>query len=873
MADYVYELLAKIGLDDREYQEKLTGAGQSMKNTGSEIATRATQMKSHMLTLTGAAAAGVGAFAVSSVKTAAEFDTSMSKVAAISGATGKDLEALRDKAKEMGETTRFSAAESADALTYMAMAGWKPNQMLDGLAGIMNLAAASGEDLASTSDIVTDALTAFGMKAEDSGRFADILAAASSNANTNVSMLGESFKYAAPVAGALGISAEDTSIALGLMANSGIKAGMAGTALRTGLTNLAKPTDQMKKYMDQYNISMKQNADGSINLRDTMIDLREKLGGLSESEQAAAVAAIFGKEAMSGWMAIINASQEDLDKLTNAIDNSSGAAENMAHIMEDNLEGDIRKLKSAWEGFRIEIGEKLMPVARQVIQWLTSLIQHADEIIPKVAAAAAAFGTFAIAINITSIIKKVTLAIQAFFALLVANPIALLIAAIVGLITYLVTLYKTNEEFREKVDAVWAKVKEIISGVIERIKLDFEILKAALGLLADWFREKLDNIKESWKTFKENIRAAVDGVKEAFSSLKEKFSEIKTALAEKAKELAETIKSKWDDIKNNTKTKWDEIKNAIKEKWDGITSTVKSKIDELKNAASEKFQNIKTVIVEKTAAIAEALKTKWDDIKNTIKEKWNGITETVKSTVNGMKTAIVESFQNIKAAITEKTSAIADTLKTKFDSIKNAMKEKWGSLKEVASNTWQGIKERFTNGFETIHSLTVGKLESLVEKFRAKFDKAKEVVQRAVERFKSLMNFNWSLPKLKLPHIRISGHFSIKPPSAPKFSVEWYKKAYETPFLFSQPTVLQGFGDGPGSEIVYGHQNLMSDIENSVVRAFSSFMSGLTAQGGGNGQPVTVILELDRMQMGKATFQLYNEAEQKFGVKLAKGVI
>jgi len=752
MADYVYELLAKIGLDDREYQEKLTGAGQSMKNTGAEIATRATQMKSHMLTLTGAGAAAVGAFAVSSVKTAAEFDTSMSKVAAISGATGKDLEALRDKAKEMGETTRFSAAESADALTYMAMAGWKPNQMLDGLAGIMNLAAASGEDLASTSDIVTDALTAFGLKAEDSGRFADILAAASSNANTNVSMLGESFKYAAPVAGALGISAEDTSIALGLMANAGIKAGMAGTALRTGLTNLAKPTDQMKKYMDQYNISMKQNADGSINLRDTMIDLREKLGGLSESEQAAAVAAIFGKEAMSGWMAIINASQEDLDKLTDAIDNSSGAAEEMARIMEDNLEGDIRKLKSAWEGFRIEIGEKLMPVARQVIQWLTSLIQHADEIIPKVAAAAAAFGTFAIAINITSIIKKVTLAVQAFFALLAANPIALVIAAIVGLITYLVTLYNTNEEFREKVDAVWTKVKEIISGVIERIKLDFEILKAAIGLLADWFREKLDNIKESWNTFKENLRAAVDGVKEAFSALKEKFSEIKTAISDKAKELGETLKNK-------------------------------------------------------------------------------------------------------------------------FDGIKNSMKEKWNGLKEVASNTWQGIRERFTNGFEAIHSLTVGKLESLVEKFRAKFDKAKEVVQRAVERFKSLMNFNWSLPKLKLPHIKISGHFSIKPPSAPKFSVEWYKKAYETPFLFSQPTVLQGFGDGPGSEIVYGHQNLMSDIENSVVRAFSSFMSGLTAQGGGNGKPVTVILELDRMQMGKATFQLYNEAEQKFGVKLAKGVI
>ena len=298
--------------------------------------------------LTTKVTAPIVALGAAAVKTTADFDEGMSKVSAISGATGQDLQDLRDKAREMGAKTKFSASEAASAFEYMAMAGWKTEDMLGGIEGIMNLAAASGEDLASTSDIVTDALTAFGLSADDSGHFADILAAASSNANTNVSMLGESFKYAAPVAGALGINAEDTSVALGLMANAGIKASQAGTSLRTGLTNLAKPTKQMQTYMDKYNIALVANDDGSINLRETMVSLREKMGGLSESEQAAAASAIFGKNSMAGWLAIINASDEDFNKLTGAIDTCSdtlvktkdGAIIPMSQAIEEGIHGD-----------------------------------------------------------------------------------------------------------------------------------------------------------------------------------------------------------------------------------------------------------------------------------------------------------------------------------------------------------------------------------------------------------------------------------------------------------------------------------------------------------------------------------------------------
>lgn len=313
----------------------------------------------------------VGAF-VAATKATSNFDSAMSKVSAISGATGDDLDKLRAKAKEMGASTKFSATESAEALNYMAMAGWKTNDMLDGLEGIMNLAAASGEDLATTSDIVTDALTAFGLQAKDSGHFADVLAATAANANTNVGMLGESFKYVAPVAGALGYSVEDTNIALGLMANAGIKASQSGTTLRGALTRLAKPTGEVKSAMEKYGISITDAQGNMLPLSDLMGQFREKLGGLSRAEQAAAATTLFGKSAMSGMLAIINTSEKDYDKLTKAIYNADGSAKTMAETMLDNLGGSFTLLKSALEGAGIRFGEVLTPAIKKVVDSLTS---------------------------------------------------------------------------------------------------------------------------------------------------------------------------------------------------------------------------------------------------------------------------------------------------------------------------------------------------------------------------------------------------------------------------------------------------------------------------------------------------------------------
>lgn len=314
----------------------------------------------------GASLIGASFGVAESVNSFQDFESMMSQVKAISGATGQAFDDLTAKAQEMGATTKFTATESAEAFNYMAMAGWKPQQMIDGISGIMSLAAASGEDLGTTSDIVTDALTAFGLSAGDSGHFADVLAQASANANTNVSMLGESFKYVAPVAGAMNYSVEDTSLALGLMANASIKGSMAGTALKTSLANMAAPTDSMAEAMDKYGISLTDSEGNMKSLRGVIDNLRGSLGGLSETEQTAAASTIFGKETMAGMLAIINASEEDYNKLSTAIDNSKDAAEGMADTMLDNLKGSFTLMQSAIEGTENAFGKRLSPYLRDI---------------------------------------------------------------------------------------------------------------------------------------------------------------------------------------------------------------------------------------------------------------------------------------------------------------------------------------------------------------------------------------------------------------------------------------------------------------------------------------------------------------------------
>ena len=365
----IFKLFGKIAVDNSE-------ANRAINETVGNVGNAEPRMSKALKKI---GAAVVAAFAVDKIKdfgkacisAGMDFDSQMSTVAAISGATGEEFEILRAKAQEMGATTAFSATESAQAMEYMAMAGWKTTDITNGLAGVMNLAAASGEDLATTSDIVTDAMTAFGMSADQSTYFADVLAQTATNANTNVGMMGETFKYVAPLAGAMGYNIEDMSAAIGLMANAGIKGSQSGTSLRNIITNLASPTDTVAGAMDDLGISLTDSDGKTKSFGETLSDLRISFADLDEVQKTQYASAIAGKEGMSGLLALINSSDEDFDKLTDSIKNCTGASEKMAEIRLDNLEGDVTLFKSALEGAQIAISDKLTPVLRNLVEKAT----------------------------------------------------------------------------------------------------------------------------------------------------------------------------------------------------------------------------------------------------------------------------------------------------------------------------------------------------------------------------------------------------------------------------------------------------------------------------------------------------------------------
>ena len=461
------------------------------------------------------------------------FEETMSKVQAISGATGKELEALTAKAKEMGAKTKFSATQAGEAFTYMAMAGWKTGDMLDGIEGIMNLAAASGEDLAAVSDIVTDALTAFGLSAKDSAHFADVLAKASSASNTNVGMMGETFKYVAPVAGALKYSVEDTAVAIGLMANSGIKSSQAGTALRSILSRLTKPTDAVAAAMDKLNISLTDSKGNIKPLNVLMADLRKVFSKLTDAQKTEMAATLGGQEAMSALLAIVNASDKDYKSLTDQINNADGAAKQMADTMQNNLKGSLTIMQSALEGIGISIYEKIAPTLKKLVDFITNDVLSAigelvngdfskiKDFVPIIESITVAFvglkGAMALndAINSFKNMKKGLLAWQmatrgtavstgvlngqltigqgvwallngqmtigevltyaqakawgVLNAVINANPIAKVVALLAILAAGFIYLWNTNEDFRNFWIELWNDIVEFVNDAVDSI--------------------------------------------------------------------------------------------------------------------------------------------------------------------------------------------------------------------------------------------------------------------------------------------------------------------------------------------------------------------------------------------------------------------
>ena len=521
----------------------LQNSGKQWKNMGKDIKKAGRSISSVGSNMTKSVTMPILGIGGAAIKLAADFEAGMDKVASISGATGDDLKKLSAKAEEMGNATKFSAKESADAFSYMAMAGWKTEDMLNGIEGVMYLAGATGEDLATTSDIVTDALTAFGKSASDTNDFVDVLAKTASNANTDVGKMGETFKYVAPVAGALKYSYSDVAQAIGLMANSGIKASQAGTSLRSWLTRLASPTKQSAEAMDALGVSMTDAKGNMKSLDQLMRETRESFAGLTKEQKAARAAQLAGKTGMAGLLAIVNSSDDDFNKLAKSIGDSNGAAKEMYNIANDNLNGQLTELKSKTEGLGIALGKKLIPLAEKLVTKIKGVVDKfsamdssTQKTIIKIAGIAAAIGPALLVIGkLTTGVGKVIGVVGKFgmamktaggFVALITSPVGIAVGVIAALVAVGVLLYKNWDKVKQGAKNAWGyvvktftgvgaksgAVREALGGVIEQAKKLWSKIKSVGSGVGKVLGEHLPGIIEHFRKKFEMSFSIVAGI-------------------------------------------------------------------------------------------------------------------------------------------------------------------------------------------------------------------------------------------------------------------------------------------------------------------------------------------------------------------------
>lgn len=617
------------------------------------------------------------------VRTGIDFTNTMSQVKAITGATDDEFQTLTDTAREWGAKSVFSATESAEALKYMGMAGWTVQQSIDGLPGVLNLAAAAGADLGEASDILTDTLTAFGEKASEATRLADIMAATATSSNTDVHMMGETFKYVAAVAGAFGYSMEDVSVAIGLMANSGVKGSEAGTALRSILSRLAAPPKEAAEAMSKYGISITDTNGKMKPFGEIMEDLRNKLGGLSEAEQAAAAKHIAGQEAMTGLLTIVNASNEDFAKLTNSINNSSGAAETMATVMTDNLGGDIEEMKGALEELGLKIYDKLEEPLRTAVQFITDkVIPKLEEFVQWVSDNSEEITKWATVIGVVvgtfTLLSTAVAAVDLAMKILSMNPIVLAITAIVAVVALLAVNFDTVKEFATN---AWNKIEEVWGAVVEWFSNIVDGIKEAFAGIGEWFGTKFSEAKEAisnaWSGIKDWAGEKWEDIKTAFSDTKKWFSDTFT----KAKD---GISKAWSNVKTWAGDRWTDIKDAFKDTkdWFGDTFT------KAKDAAQNAWSTTKTYFSNKWNDIQTAFST----TKDWFKEKFDGAWTNVKNAFKDPK----GFFDDVNGKIQSALGAADTWMGDKFGDAWTNIKNKFAPVKNFFTGVWDDIKGIFS---------------------------------------------------------------------------------------------------------------------------------------------------------------------------------
>lgn len=887
---------------------------------------------------------------LSAVDTGMTFTSSMSNVKALSGATAEEMEALTEKAEEMGKKTSFTASQSADALGYMALAGWNTEEMLDGIDGVLNLAAASSMDLATASDIVTDAMTAFGMSADETNRFVDVLAATSTSSNTTVEMLGQSFKYVGAICGAMGYSIEDAGVALGMMANSGIKAEQAGTSLRSLLTRLstnagasANSLGALDILTQRLGVSFYDSSGNARDLSDVLVETRAAWAGLNVEEQVNYAKKMAGQEAMTGFLALMSdgaisiesvataidsmgydidalgvsvsdlqtlyksygdetavatalmnqfsMTQKDADQVTqllgasltqqttswdslsNAINNSSGAASEMSDTILDNLQGDVTLMESALDGLKISIFDDVESPLRDVVQGITNdVIPAAEDMIGNIKdgiewakehrstleGVALVLGSLTVGIgaynavtgiktameaaNTTTLHGLAAAQLKANLAFL-ASPITWVVAGITLLVGGFIYLWNTSEEFR----GFWIGLWDDITGFFGDAK---EKLSDGINNIGGFFTSLPDKISGGISNFKESVKA---GFSEAYNSIDAITDGRLSAVVDVTKEKLNNIKSAYEEhgggIQGVFSAGLQTVNEIATAKYDVLNALTGGKLEEIHNMASEKFEALKNTASEKLEGIVSVATEKLDNMKSVYEENGGGI--------KGIASVM---YTELNSMTDGKLGSMLQMTQSKLDNIKSKYEENGGGIKGIVSAGFQAIHEISTMKFDAINTLTGGKLQAMKDAWSLKMEEIHEKFFSGIEKIKSLFNFEWKFPDLKMPHFSISGSFSLNPPSVPSIGVQWYAKGavLNAPTLFGiNGNQLMGGGEA-GAEAVLPISVLEEYISNSM-NQFISMIPQIDYERLGNEvavalrkNPGTYVVNLNRREFVRA---------------------
>lgn len=769
--------------------QKIAAAGEKVSEVGEKI-----EGAGKKVMPASAAMIGFGTVAASKY---AEVDKTMTLTNQTMGNTAEQAELLEKAMSQAAANSTFGMNDAATASLNFARAGLTAEEAAAALAPAMNLAAGEGGNLDTVSAGLVATINGFHDTFDNASHYADVFASACNNSALDVDSLSHAMSVAAPIFSSAGYSVNDAALYMGVMANNGIDADKAANSLKTGLARLVSPAKQGAEKMEELGISVT-NADGSMKDSITIQkELHDAFSKLSESEQIAAASAIFGKNQMAPWLALINTAPSEVDELSNSLSNCAGTTDEMANAMMSGFGGSIEQLKSSLDVLMTMLGktlsEFLVPIIQGIsnfLNWLNSLDAGARKIIVTIGLVVAAAGPVLITIGklaqgvgavmqmapafvtafgkIKTVVGVVGGALKSLWATMLANPITIVIAAIAALVAGFIYLWNNSEEFRQ----FWINLWEAIKNAVQ----------VAWNAITTWITTAWENIKATaetvWNAVAQFFFTTWDSIKSAAETAWNNISTFFSTTWENIKSTAETI---WNAITTFFSTTWTNITTGVQTAWTNITTAIQTAMTDIKTFITTTWEAIKSFFSSVLSAIASAASNAWNTIKNNIT-----------TSMNNIKTTVTTAWNNIKSTVSNVLSNISSTITSGFNTAKNNVTNALNAIKNTMSNIWNG---------------------------------AVNIVKGAVDKLKGLMNFHWELPKLKLPHLSISGKFSINPPSVPKFSISWYKKAMENGMILNSPTIfgaagntLLGGGEA-GPEAVVGVDSLRSMIGEAVAAA------------------------------------------------------